>query len=415
MQVCIHRGTQQIGGTCIEIEQDGQRIVLDVGSPLDVADPDALVLPAVAGFAEADESLLGVVISHPHQDHYGLAHRLPAETVFLIGEAAENILAAADIFTPAGATFDKVMHPKDRQPIVLGPFTITPFLVDHSAYDAYAVLVEAGGKRLFYSGDLRAHGRKAKLFERLVHNPPEHVDVLLMEGTTISRPDTEQGFPTEADLEAEFVRIFADTEGMPLVWCSGQNIDRIVSIFRACKRSGRRLIIDMYTAHVLRATGNEHVPQADWDGIDVFLPQSQRYRIIKDQRFDVSRIYQEHRIYPESLPGAARSSVMLFRPSMMRDLESASCLDGASLICSVWPGYLERDTATPLMDWLRRHGMPLYLCHTSGHASTPDLLRFRNAFPGAVAVPVHLEDRGRFAELFDNVVLYDDGQWWTVA
>jgi type II secretory pathway component GspD/PulD (secretin) len=30
-----------------------------------------------------------------------------------------------------------------RRPIVLGPFTITPFLVDHSAYDAYAILVEA--------------------------------------------------------------------------------------------------------------------------------------------------------------------------------------------------------------------------------------------------------------------------------
>jgi hypothetical protein len=44
--------------------------------------------------------------------------------------------------------------------IQLGPFTILPRLVDHSGFDAYAMTVETGGKRLFYSGDLRAHGRK---------------------------------------------------------------------------------------------------------------------------------------------------------------------------------------------------------------------------------------------------------------
>ncbi|MCA9101721.1 MAG: transposase [Planctomycetales bacterium] len=84
----------------------------------------------------------------------------------------------------------------------------------------------------------RVHDRKLKLFEWLVHNPPEQVDVLLMEGTTISRPNAEQRFPSEVDLEAEFIRPFAGTEAMPLVWCSRQNMDRIVSVFRACKRSG---------------------------------------------------------------------------------------------------------------------------------------------------------------------------------
>src|ERR1022692_1131971 len=36
MRVCIHRGTKEIGGTCVEIESGGTRIVLDVGLPLDV-------------------------------------------------------------------------------------------------------------------------------------------------------------------------------------------------------------------------------------------------------------------------------------------------------------------------------------------------------------------------------------------
>lgn len=148
-----------------------------------------ILLFTASGFAAPDPSLLGVVISHPHQDHYGLAHRLPEETPFLIGKAAEAILDAAALFFPSGLKLKNVKHLSDRTPIVLGPFTITPFLVDHSAYDSYAVLVEADGKRLFYTGDFRAHGRKASLTDRLIDNPPKNVDILLMEGTCVGRED----------------------------------------------------------------------------------------------------------------------------------------------------------------------------------------------------------------------------------
>ena len=77
MRACIHRGTKEIGGTCVELESQGKRIVLDVGLLLDVADPDMFPLHPIKGFDAPDPNLLGVVISRPHQDHYGLAHRLP--------------------------------------------------------------------------------------------------------------------------------------------------------------------------------------------------------------------------------------------------------------------------------------------------------------------------------------------------
>jgi ribonuclease J len=211
MRVCIHRGTKEIGGTCIEVESGGRHIVVDVGLPLDLANPDEMPLHPIGGFDTPDPSLLGVVISHPHQDHYALAYRLPPQTLFLIGKAARSILAAAEVFTPGGVTFDHVKPLRDRTPITLGPFTITPFLVDHSAYDAYAILVEADGKRLFYSGDLRAHGRNGALFTRLVSQPPEMVDVLLMEGTTIGRENSV--FPTEAVLETRFVELCSEDIG----------------------------------------------------------------------------------------------------------------------------------------------------------------------------------------------------------
>jgi len=150
MRICIHRGTKEIGGTCVEIESQGKRLVLDVGLPLDAPGPDTFPLHPIQGFEAAHPSLLGVVISHPHQDHYGLAHRLPKETPFLIGKAAEAILAGAGLFSPAGLKLENVTHLTDRIRLKLGPFAITPFIVDHSAYDSYAVLVEADGKRLLH-------------------------------------------------------------------------------------------------------------------------------------------------------------------------------------------------------------------------------------------------------------------------
>ena len=53
MRIRIHRGTQEIGGTCIEIEAQGKRVALDVGLPLDAPDEaQESLLPQVRGFRE---------------------------------------------------------------------------------------------------------------------------------------------------------------------------------------------------------------------------------------------------------------------------------------------------------------------------------------------------------------------------
>jgi ribonuclease J len=413
MRACIHRGAKEIGGTCVEIEAQGRRVVLDVGQPLDVEDPGQIPFHPVPGFARPDQSLLAVVISHPHQDHYGLAYRLPAETRFLIGRAAEHILRAATPFVPGGVHFARVQHLEDRMPITLPPFTITPYLMDHSAYDAYAIHAEADGRSLFYSGDLRAHGRKAALFHKLLRKPPKQVDVLLLEGTTLGRPDEPP--VTEADLEAQLTAQFWATPGMPLVWCSGQNIDRIVTVFKACRAAKRQFILDMYTAEVLAATENPALPQASWDGIRIFLPQTQKRQIVRRRAFEMAKRYKPWRIFSGALAAAAPRSVMLFRPSMMDDLDAAKCLAGACLICSVWPGYLQAESGQRLLAWQQARGLGFACCHTSGHATAADLQKLRQVFPDAPVVPVHTDHPERFAELFGNVQPRADGEWWDVG
>jgi hypothetical protein len=93
--------------------------------------------------------------------------------------------AAAD-FVPDGVALKAAEYLVARNRTEIGPFAITPHLVDHSGFDAYALEIEADGRRLFYSGDLRAHGRKSKLFESMVNNPPKKIDTMLMEKDRVS-------------------------------------------------------------------------------------------------------------------------------------------------------------------------------------------------------------------------------------
>lgn len=415
MKVRIHRGTREIGGTCIELEQDGERIVLDVGLPLDAgnAGDSEDLLPQVNGFRKKDKSLLAVIISHPHQDHFGLVAALSPDIPIAIGADARRILQTASLFSPAGASFEKTLLLKDRETLDLGPFKITPFLVDHSAYDAYGFLIEAGGRRLFYSGDFRAHGRKAALYEKLIQHPPNNIDVLFMEGTTLGREDEDKP-QTEEELVLDYLKGFNETRGLCLIWISSQNIDRIVTIFKACKKAGRQLIMDLYTAEILRATRNDKVPQGTWKGVRVYLPEYQRRDAKRKGLFDIVGRYRANRIFPEKLAEEAGNSVLLFRPKMTGDIERARCLTDASLVYSLWEGYLRMDSQRPFLEWLERNNIPMTKIHTSGHASVSDLIRFAEGLNPKILVPIHTFHPEHYRSIFPRVETKEDGIWWKV-
>ncbi|WP_262269572.1 MBL fold metallo-hydrolase [Microvirga yunnanensis] len=413
MRVRIHRGTQQIGGTCVELECDGARILLDLGMPLDGEDGDPSLLPDVAGLKAPDNSLLALVISHGHADHWGLAPRAAVMPKIVMGAATRRILCAAAPFLPKPFAPENTLDLVDRVPLQIGPFRITPYLVDHSAYDAYALEIEAGGRRLFYSGDIRAHGRKAGLFEKLIGKPPSDIDVMLMEGSSLGRLDADAQFPTEAEIEARLVESLTP-EGFVLVSASAQNIDRMVSLYRACRRTGRMLVLDLYAMEVLRATGNLNIPQVGWPKLAVYIPQYQRVRIKRMNRFDLLAPYKSSRIYPEALAKLASRAVMLFRPAMLADVDRVRMASSTRAIWSQWDGYLKDGAGQKLRDDLEARSIPLEVIHTSGHASIRDLKRLAQAFNPGALVPIHTFEADRFASYFENVVRRTDGEWWEV-
>ena len=415
MQICIHRGAKEIGGSCVEVISAGKRIVIDLGLPLDAEKNDKKYLPDISGWDGLDDSLLAILISHPHLDHFGLLAHISPRIPVIMGKDARRILTQASPFLPCNWPIPaNGLNLVSEIPLEVGPFTITPFLIDHSGYDAYSLLIEAEGKRLFYSGDFRAHGRKASLTERLIAQPPGNIDVLLLEGSSLGRLNNHDSFPSEMDIEQQMVDVIAKTKGLTLVHTSAQNIDRVVSIFRACRKTGKTLVIDLYTAVILEATGNKNIPQSDWPDIVLYVPQSQRIQIKNNQWFDLLKSHSQNRIFIEKLQEISTRSVLLFRPLYMRDLERADVLKEAVYVYSQWEGYWELDSYAYLRDWLVKHGIPKVSIHTSGHASPVDLKRFAVALQPTKIVPIHTFKPEIYNELFNHVEIHADGENWEV-
>jgi ribonuclease J len=374
MRACIHRGSKQIGGSCVEVESCGQRLLVDFGLPLDVEENNSQYLPIIDGLDGCDPSLLGILISHPHLDHFSLLAHISPKIPVAMGTAARRILEAAAPFLPGNwPTPSEGWNYRSGHSFNIGPFCVTPFLVDHSAYDAYALLIESGGKKIFYSGDFRAHGRKAALFERLTDNAPKNIDTLLLEGSSLGRITNSQQFPTEKEIENHLAHVFSTTEGLALIHTSGQNIDRIVSIFRASKRTDRKLIIDLYTAAILEATGNINLPQSAWSDVALYVPQAQRIKIKKNAWFDLLKRHSINRVFIEDLKHLSNKAALLFRPLHRFDLERGGCLSGAIYIYSQWEDYWEQGAYDMVKDWLYKHSIPKLSIHTSGHASPIEL------------------------------------------
>ncbi len=415
MRVSIHRGAKEIGGSCVELESQGRRLILDLGLPLDAEKNDIKYLPEIPGLDGKDPSLLGILISHPHVDHFGLLAHISENIPVGMGAAARRILKAAAPFMPGKwPAPDHGWDYESEVPLEVGPFTITPYLVDHSAYDAYALLIEADGKRLFYSGDFRAHGRKSKLFERMIANPPGNIDTMLLEGSSLGRLDGDKQFPSESDIEARFEQAFKDASGLAMVHCSSQNIDRVVSVMRASKRTGRKLVIDLYTAVILEATGNLNIPQSNWEDIVLMVPQSQRVKILKNAWFDLLTQHSRNRIFREKIHESPEKYTLLFRPLYQGDLTRGECLHGASYIYSQWEGYWERGEYDDVKTWLEENGIEKQSIHTSGHASPVDLKRFVKALNPTKVVPIHTFQPEQYEKMYPSVEVHEDGEWWSV-
>lgn len=429
MDLTIHRGTHEVGGSCVELcsSSGSTRIVLDIGMPLVRSDgtpfewkdysslsPASLfdkgVLPRIEGlYYWQQPSLSAVLLSHAHQDHYGFLRFVHPSIPLYLSRGTRALIEVSNLFLGTSVSLNSAHNLIDGKEIHVGEFTTTPYLMDHSAPDAMALLAECDSTRLFYTGDFRGHGRKRVLLDRIEECPPNQIDCLLMEGTMLGRG--EGPFPDEHAVEDELSQRFSDQKSASVVMCSGQNLDRIVSVYRATKRARRTLVVDLYGAFVLDKLRvlSKHIPQHDWPKVKVLYPNSQAAKLAAYDRSLLCK-YASNKMHPDELSLYPESYVLLLRDNyyFRRSILKRLCQGRpTTVIYSMWRGYLDRGD---LPAFLQRKGIELIEIHTSGHAYVQDLKRLAAALKPTMVVPIHTFHADEYATLFDNVVEISDGE-----
>jgi ribonuclease J len=413
MKLTIHRGTHEIGGTVVELFTDNTRILLDIGLPL-----SAESKPVDVKKLQID----AVFISHPHQDHFGLMSDLSDKVPVYIGELGKNLIDATKMFLGKELDANNFRFLSDKKKVTIGDFSITPYLVDHSAVDAYSFLVEAEGKRVFYSGDFRAHGRKSVLFDRFIKNPPADVDVLLMEGTMIKRTNSE--FPSESAVEEKIVDTIKNQANICFLICSSQNIDRIVSAYRACIRTGKKLVIDFYTAWVLEKIKavSKSVPNIDWDHVRLYADYRPDQIVKNNLEYfgNFRKMAYASRVTKEELQQNPSGYLVISKMSKFKAMNIYTNFDApVNVIYSQWLGYLkctdkEYYGAEAVAKYREDPEVNFVYAHTSGHAVLHDLQRLAEAVKPKTLIPIHTEYGDEFEEHFCNVLRLGDNEIYTV-
>jgi ribonuclease J len=414
LKVIIHKGSQEIGGNCIQVSSGKTTILLDAGLPLS---PDSQPVDLSRLIVDA------LLVSHPHQDHFGLMATLPPGTPVYIGRLARSLIDAPQVFLGKDRYALDFHDFKAWQPFTIGDFTITPYLVDHSATDAYAFLIEAEGKRLFYSGDLRSHGRKGKLFDNLIQRPIRDIDLLFLEGTMLHRNN--DLFPDETAVENLIFQTIRQQKNISFLLASSQNIDRIVSAHRACKRAGKLLVIDIYTAWVLEQLRQitQNTPAMDWPEIRVFAAYSQDQRLKANPAYfgDFRKRLYLHRVKREELQATPEAFLYFGKMSSFRLInafKNAAAL--VNVIYSQWLGYLDGSHADyfgsdKISAFRSDPAVNFIYAHSSGHAPLKDLQKLAAALKPKMLVPIHTEDAEGFRSNFENVTTLMDGETFVLS
>ncbi|TWT60836.1 MBL fold metallo-hydrolase [Rubinisphaera italica] len=432
MELTIHRGSREVGGNCIELRSGETRIILDVGMPLFDENRQPLntftlqrqtteelqrqgILPQVDGLFDDGSAPDAILLSHAHMDHTGLLkHSKDTIPIYASSGSSKMMLAGSLFAGQVELPRERFREIKPESPITIGDFTITGYSVDHSIFGCLAFLIEANGKRLLYTGDLRSHGRKPGMGKRLIEVLKNKTpDAMLMEGTHFGFSDG--NLATEYKLEDEITELVKNCESLVLASFSPQHIDRLTCFIRATKNSGRTFVADVYTAFIMHLLKNEiSLPQPKPKGlVRVYVPHFLKVSIHNKGRTAQIERFREAEIQLKEIRDAPEKFLMVFRASMLDDFDRLFP-DLTACLYSRWYGYLEQPDWKSTQHILAKSNGSLHNVHTSGHMLSKDIVSFVKEIDPKIIIPIHTFEPQEFGNHFSNVKQLKDGEPYQV-
>ncbi len=389
-------GLGEIGRNMTVFEFGGKLLIVDCGVlfPEEHQPGVDLILPDFEPIKDRLDDIVGVVLTHGHEDHIGAVPYLLKlkRDIPLLGSGLTLALVEAKLKEHRIAPYTLTVTEGQRENA--GPFELEFIAVNHSIPDALAVAIRTPAGLVLATGDFKMDqlpldGRLTDLraFARLGE---EGVDLFLVDSTNADVP----GFtPLERAIGPVLDQVIAKAPRRVIVASFSSHIHRVQQVIDAAHAHGRRvaflgrsMVRNMTIAQDL---GYLHVP----DGVLI------DYKKAKDLPDD--------RIVYMSTGSQGEPMAVLSRMANLDHAIEPGAGDTVILASSLIPG--NENAVYRVIDGLTKLGANVVhkgnaKVHVSGHAAAGELLYCYNILGPRNVLPVH----GEYRHLMANAKLAQD-------
>ncbi|KJL28182.1 ribonuclease J [Microbacterium oxydans] len=389
-------GLGEIGRNMTIFEYDGKILIVDCGVlfPEEHQPGVDLILPDFEPLRGRLDDIVGVVLTHGHEDHIGAVPyllRLKSD-IPLIGSGLTLALVEAKLKEHRIKAFTLTV--KEGQEERVGPFDLEFVAVNHSIPDALAVAIRTPAGMVLATGDFKMDqlpldGRITDLraFARLGE---EGVDLFLVDSTNADVP----GFtPTERSIGPVLDQVIAKAPRRVIVASFSSHVHRVQQVIDAAYANGRRvaflgrsMVRNMTIAEQL---GYLKVP----DGVLI------DYKKARD-------LHDDQIVYMSTGSQGEPMAVLSRMVNMDHAIEVGEG-DTVILASSLIPG--NENAVYRIIDGLTKLGANVVhkanaKVHVSGHAAAGELIYCYNILKPKNVLPVH----GEYRHLIANAKLAQD-------
>ena len=238
-------GLAEIGRNMTVFESKGKLLIVDCGVlfPEDTQPGIDLILPDFSYIRERLNDVVGLFLTHGHEDHIGAVPYLLRERgdIAIYGSALTLALITAKLKEHRITPLTREVREGGHEDV--GPFELEFVAVNHSIPDALAVVINTDAGRILHTGDFKMDqlpldGRITDLrtFARLGE---EGVDIFMVDSTNADVP----GFtPSEREIMPALNRVIASTKRRVIVASFSSHVHRVQQVIDIAATHGRKVV-----------------------------------------------------------------------------------------------------------------------------------------------------------------------------
>src|SRR3990172_1757637 len=238
-------GLGEVGKNMMAYEYGKNILVVDAGIMFPENDMLGVnyIIPDFQYLIDHSENVIGMVITHGHEDHIGaVPHVLEALNIPIYTTPLTKGLIEGKLARNGKTSKVTIEEVQAGDKINLGPFQVEFFHVSHSIPDAVGLGITTPAGLIVHTGDYKFDHTPADNwptdFAKLAELANRGVDILLADSTNSERPGWT---PSEKVIEPAINEIFSKAPGRVIIATFASLISRMQQVSDAATRNNRKL------------------------------------------------------------------------------------------------------------------------------------------------------------------------------